>query len=121
MNQTDYKLQRIDEAIKHNQRLIEKVETLHRLMENPDFQDIILQGYFRDEAYNLVMQKAEPASRTPERQEDIIMSIEAISRLNEYFRAIELMGNTAKQSIEAHEDLREEVISEAANGASTVN
>jgi hypothetical protein len=88
-------------------------ESLDRLFQNPDFREVIVEGYFRDEAVRLVELKAAPQMAKPQYQEPILKAIDAIGALQQHFNKIRLMADQARQAIE---DSEQELESLAAEG-----
>lgn len=64
---------------------------LERLKSNPDFQTVILEGYFKDRAINGVSMLCAPNSDGAKRK-DLLDEFYAISNLTWYFKMIEHMG-----------------------------
>ena len=64
---------------------------LERLKSNPDFQAVILEGYFKDRAINGVSMLCAPNSDGTKRKE-LLDEFYAISNLTWYFKMIEHMG-----------------------------
>lgn len=67
-------------------------QALDRLEANPDFQKIILEGYFRDKAVNGVSLLASPLVKRNGSRGDVFESLIAISQLQDYFITIRDMG-----------------------------
>ena len=65
--------------------------SLDRLKENPDFQKVITEGYFKDRAINGVSMLCAPNSDGAKRK-DLLDEFYAISNLTWYFKMIEHMG-----------------------------
>lgn len=98
----------IDEA----KAAISKADALQRLMSNKDFITVISDGYFKDEASELVLKKAVPALATDEAQASLLKAIDSIGFLRQYFIVTAHFGSMAKKSLEDDEATREELLSE---------
>lgn len=85
---------------------------LERLITNRDFQKVIKQGYFADEAVRLVHAKGDPACQTPEKQASIIRQMDSISNLGQYFQTILHAAGMADKSIEEGEAALDEMRAE---------
>tara|TARA_R110002049_G_scaffold163137_2_gene328957 strand:- start:756 stop:1085 length:330 start_codon:yes stop_codon:yes gene_type:complete len=69
-------------------KAIERNAALVRLYQNKDFQNAVLEGYFKDEAVRLVLAKGNPSMDAPEQQAAIVRDIDGIGSLASYFTAI---------------------------------
>lgn len=106
--------QQLEENIKAAKQIVEMYNSLERLQNNRDFKQVILRGYFQDEAVRLVHLKVDPAFQTPERQASILAQIDAIGGLVQYFRTLEFNAMTAGKAIENDQAELEEVLAEEA-------
>jgi hypothetical protein len=73
---------------------------LERLYSNKDFQAVVTNGYFREEAVRLVMARGSAEMQTPERQASLQAEIDAVSRFSGYLDTVRFFGDQAKKSIE---------------------
>ena len=105
-------IQAIEENIRESRKHVELGEALERLRENRDFKRLIQDGYFKDEAVRLVHTKAQPAHQKPESQAAILLQIDAIGNLNEYFRTVMHLAALARKSIGEDEASIEELNAE---------
>jgi hypothetical protein len=78
---------------------VEKADQLDRLHQNADFKALIVDGYFKSQAADLVQQKAYPSFQTPEIQAAISRSIDAIGELQQYFSGIFQQGMLQEEAI----------------------
>lgn len=81
--------------------LINKFEALERLLENPDFKVVVLEGYLKDRAIDQVSLLADP--RMAANRAQLFEGLAGISHLEQYFRMIQALGAPAKE--EAEEEL----------------
>ena len=102
----------IEANIREARKFIELDESLERLSSNRDFRKLIKEGYFEKEAIRLVGLKADPSMQTPERQATIIVAIDGIGRLQEFFRGIKFNADQARKAIAAGEEQLEELAAE---------
>lgn len=105
-------MQEIEITIEEAKAKIARRDLVLRLQENPDFKELITEGYFRDEAARVVMLKADENFQEPEKQKKLDDNILGISILGEWLRTQILLGNMAEDSLEAHENTREELRAE---------
>ncbi len=77
----------------------EKVDSLDRLMDNKDFQSLILEGYFKDKAINSVSLLANESVKREGRRGDLMEEMIAISNLEDYFITVKQLGNGAKADL----------------------
>lgn len=108
----DNQIQAIDFVIQEDQKVVDLASALERLYVNKDFRDVIKVGYFEKEAVRLVHLKADGNMKSPEIQEAIMKSIDAIGSLSQYFTTIQQMASMASKSIEYNEEMRVELIQE---------
>lgn len=90
----------LNNVIKYSQANLKRLEALNRLRNNKDFKDIVMEGYFKEEAIRLVHLKSDPASQTNDKQTAILRDIDAIGTLASYFNTIVIIGDRAQKSIE---------------------
>lgn len=68
-------------------------EALSRLHDNPDFQKVILEGYFKDEPVRLTSLLATDYIRREGVRPVLMEKLVAISTLEDYFQTIIQLGN----------------------------
>ena len=107
-------LKEIESNIKESKKLVELGAALERLRNNPDFKEVIIQGYFEQEAIRLVHLKADKNMQTPERQASIVAQMDAIGALSEYFAVVSHRAMLASKAIESDEQTRDELLAEGA-------
>lgn len=71
-------------------------QSLERLKANPDFQKVVLEGYFKDRAINGVSMLCAPNS-DGNRRKELLDEFYAISNLTWYFKMIEHMGSVTEE------------------------
>lgn len=110
----DNQLEEVEISIEQAKQTIEMMEALSRLRDNRDFQKVIEEGYFKDEASRLVLLRATDAARANngELRTSIDEQIVGIGQLRDYFSTIYGLGRMAKQSLLADEQTREEILAE---------
>lgn len=106
---SDSQINEIEVSIERAKEMIERSESLNWLLNNKQFNDVILKGYFEKEACRLVLSKAEPILQTDEHQRDIIKSIDGIGSLRSYFTTTFHSGDMARKSIADDRVTREEL------------
>lgn len=95
----------IEMSIKDAEKIIDLSNALDRLMDNPDFKRIIVEGYFKDNAVRLVHSLGEPAiAHVPEHKQRVIGEMDAISCLRGFFDQIHRNASSAEQAIERNRE-----------------
>lgn len=110
MSINDQELETIEMTIEQAQTRIDKKKQLANLTNNVDFREIILDGYFKDEASRLVLLRADPSMESYIGQID--NQIIAVGQLRQYFTVINGLGSQAENAIEADKETREELLAE---------
>jgi hypothetical protein len=95
---------------------IRKAECLERLRDNPDFKDLILEGYFKEEAARIVGLKASPNFIFAGEDQMTFLNIleNGVGALQQYFAQIRMQSDAASKSLEEMENTQEEVYAEEA-------
>jgi len=97
-------IERTVEGLKHE---IELKEKLHRLLQNPDFKDLILEGYIKDEAVRSTKLLGDPAMRANQRAFDsTIDELKAIGLFDSHLRTVEQKGMYAEEQLQAYEAMQ---------------
>ena len=76
-----------------NSYWVELNESLKRLMQNEDFNRVILTGYFKDKAVNGVSMLAQEHIKRSGARGDVMEELVAISHLEDYFITIRNIGS----------------------------
>jgi hypothetical protein len=105
-------LHEIEIEIEDAKLLVARSGALTRLQANPDFQDVILDGYFKEEAVRLVLLKATPHQAGDEDQEYLVKQLDAIGMLHQYMHAVFMKGDSASRAIDEGEQQRAEILAE---------
>lgn len=108
----DDTIKELEENIREARKLVDAGTALERLRENRDFQKIVLEGYFRDEAIRLVHLKTDPNMQSDERQRSILTQMDGIGALNGYFSMVLHQSYMAKKGILADEEAIEDIMNE---------
>lgn len=99
-------------SLEQAQAVITEGEKVFRLMQNKDFQDIIMNGFIKQSALNKVSLLAVPSMQ--EHKDNIILELEAISILDGFLRNIQNTSIEMKKSLaEFEEDQRTDIEVEA--------
>ena len=91
-NQNQAELELTAEELKEYNYYVGMIQALERLENNPDFQKVILDGYFKDKAVNGVSMLASGYIKKNGLRADIIESLVAISQLQDYFITVKQLG-----------------------------
>lgn len=73
---------------------------LKQLHENPHFQKVILEGYFKDKAVDGVSMLANPVVMREGKRGEILESLVAVSHLQDYFITISNLGEVVEDDSE---------------------
>lgn len=79
-------------------------QALERLEQNPDFNTVILDGYFKNEAVRGVSLLANDNIKRSGVRPDVMEGLVAISRLQDFFITIKSMAPTDEELAELDED-----------------
>jgi hypothetical protein len=94
----------IEVTIEQCNERIEMARKLESLLNNPDFNDLIMTGYMERESHRLTLMLADPACETPQGQTNVVRDLSAIAQLNAYFRKVRLAGEVAGRTKKDHEE-----------------
>lgn len=83
-----------------NQQWISRWEALQRLEKNPDFINVISEGYIRDRSLNGVSMLANEGVKRQGQRPDVMEMLVAVSTLQDYFRMIKNLGAIAKDEMD---------------------
>ena len=101
-------VEEIELDIEKAKGLVDRGNSLKRLLQNKDFQLVITNGYFKEHAYQLVELKAAPSMASDDNQKGVMRSIDGIGALQQYFNSVELLASNAQQAMMmAYEELDE--------------
>lgn len=108
----DAQLEQVELSIAQAKSTSNKMHDLMALTNNKNFESIILEGYFKDEASRLVLLKAEPAMQEAASQKAIEDGINAIGHFRQYLHTTMQLGRMAEKAILDDEEAREELLRE---------
>lgn len=91
-NQNQAELEVTAEEIKEYNYWVGMKQSLERLEANPDFQKVILEGYFKNQAINQVSMLADDRIKQRGARPDIMERLIAISQLQEFFIMTKNLG-----------------------------
>ena len=112
LNEREAQLQQIEISLEDAQANVALAEKLNRLHKNADFQDLIISGYFKDEASRAVLLKSDPEMCEDREQKQISDIITSIGGLRQYFHKVFRLGQMSEQSMEADKQTRQELLAE---------
>lgn len=105
-------LQQVEASIARNKAIIAKGKALERLRNNPDFRQVIGEGYLVNEAVRLVHLKGSAHMQAPAKQLDIQGDIDAVGRFNQYLNSVGQFAAMAADSLTSDEATLEELAAE---------
>lgn len=94
----------LEADIKLYRSQVQILESLEKLLDNRDFQVVIMNGYLRDHVLDLV--KLRHRSLVPD--DNVSRSIDAVSNLMAYLDLIKTIGATARTALAESEQTLEE-------------
>lgn len=100
-NQHEDEIQRVEIHIDHAKKIVAYGDALERLVNNPDFQTVIDQGYLTDEARRLTLLLGDP---NLERKQPVHDSLAAIGEFHQFLQHRRNMAETMRVELEQHRD-----------------
>jgi len=111
---TAQQIEQVELTIEDAKKHIHKMEALIRLSHNKDYEEIFLNGFFKDYAIQQVMLKGEPSQQGPDDQAAIIRNIDSIAAVRVHLHAIMAQGRQMEDALTDHEQTRDELHEEDA-------
>jgi hypothetical protein len=113
MSQQQEDIRVVEVSIEQAREAIEKGEALKRLLKNKDFESIVTEGYFENEAIRNVMAKTSPSCMDADSQLMIDDGIKAIGIFRQYLmhirRTADIASTTLEESRMTLAELNEEI------------
>jgi hypothetical protein len=106
----EHEIAAVERDLKANRLAREQSAALARLEQNTDFQNLIKQAYFRDEAVRLVHLRSDPSADV----DGIDKQMDAIAGLSGFFRMVRQKGELADKAIADGESMLVQLHSEGA-------
>ena len=103
----DTEIEAIEREVRNAQTIIKFADALRRLKKNKDFIDVVLNGYFKEDAIRLVHLKARPDMQSEESQKLVISQIDAIGAFSAYMNTAFHKEQMAKKTMEDIEYARD--------------
>jgi len=111
----EHDLKQLEVDVNVARAAIDKMHALDRLYNNKDFQAVIADGYFKDEASRLVLLKGD-ININEEAEAHCLKMINGIGCLRAYFQMINHFGQQAEVAMEDYEETRQELLQEQLTG-----
>lgn len=92
-------VEELEVSLEYAQGIVAKRDMLDKLSRNREFKQLVLEGYFKDEAIRLTNLSADPHPQVAEHRDDIFLAIQGISLLRQYFQRINREGEIAENEI----------------------
>lgn len=96
-NHNQAELELTAEELKEYNYWVGMKQALERLENNPDFQKVILEGYFKDKAINGVGMLASGYIKKNGLRSDVMESLVAISQLQDFFITVKQLGTEPEE------------------------
>ena len=106
-------VQQLEFNIKRSKEIADIGAAFERLRNTRDFKTVISGGYFEREAIRLVHLKADSNMQSADSQKAIMLQIDAIGSLSQYFNTLTRCADMANKSIESDEQTLAELHLEA--------
>jgi hypothetical protein len=97
-NQEEVELEMVE-----TQQWVSRYEALQRLEKNPDFINVISEGYIRDRSLQGVSMLANEGVKRQGQRPDVMEMLVAVSTLQDYFKMLKNLGAIAKEDMEEAE------------------
>lgn len=94
-NQEELELETIE-----NEQWVGRYEAYQRLLQNKDFQNVIMEGYIRDRSLHGVSMLANENVKRQGQRPDVMEMLVAVSTLQDYFKMLKNLGEIAKADLE---------------------
>jgi len=111
---TQQDIQTIEISIGKAKRAIELNKALNRLDKNKDFQLVIQEAYFKDEAARLIAAKSNPGLSMPEQQAHLDHCIMGLGSLQQFFITISQIAMQMEKTMADDEITHTELLQEDA-------
>lgn len=111
----EQQIEQVEIGIEEAKHAIEMLKTLNRLQAHPDFQKIITEGYFKEEASRVVLLRGD-LNADEEIEKHCDKQINGIGVLRGYFQKIRHYGSMAEKALADHQETREELLREQLEG-----
>ena len=95
------------------QEFVEKGERWSRLLDNKDFKEAVVQGYFSDESERLVSLLADPEFDTAEKKQDLFAQMQGIANFRMKIVQDQRMANSMRAKLVRNDETIAELESEA--------
>jgi hypothetical protein len=112
MSNHEAHLSQIEISIDQAKEAIALADALARLHKNKDFNLVITDGLFKEEASRVVLVRADPEFASDERQKEVNDIITTIGGVFAYFNKIYTVGNQCHMSLQADQETRGEILTE---------
>lgn len=103
-NHNQAELELTAEELKEYNYWVGMKQALERLENNPDFQKVILDGYFKDKAINGVSMLASGYIKKNGLRPDVMEGLVAISQLQDFFITVKQLGTEPEDDDDENED-----------------
>jgi hypothetical protein len=100
----DAQISQIEVSMEEARKIIDRGEMMERLIKIPDFDKLIHEHYFKEEASRLVLLRAHPGYQDEESQRDINNSIDAIGHFRQFLIHVRMEAEQARKALESAQD-----------------
>lgn len=108
----DNQIEEIELSIEEAKKMVAVRDSLYKLMNNRDWRKIIEERYLKDEAVRLTGLVGDNSPRVLEMREEIIISLQGISKFRQFLQDTIRMGDMAENSIIENEEILDDMRNE---------
>lgn len=115
MSELQKQIQEVEVSIEEARKTVAFGEAIRRLEANKDFQKVVHEGYYKEEASRLALFSASPAIDDKTRA-DALRSVQAIGEFHGYLRSQLMLAEQMEYAIEQSSETLDELRAEDAEG-----
>lgn len=97
-------VKQIEVTIEQCKEVVERGKSLERLLNNPDFNSLIMKDYMERESHRLTLLLADPACESAQGRENVMRDLSAIAQLNAFFRTVRTAADVGERSLKEHQE-----------------
>lgn len=114
MTDNEQQLAALDRQIASAKETLETGKALARLLTNPDFKKVVIEGYLKDEAIRLVHLRGDPQLQDSLQQAGILRDIDGVGSFKTFLDVAAFKGRDAERFIADAEAQKQEIEEEEA-------
>jgi hypothetical protein len=99
----DSEIEEMELEISKAQEMKELGEAARRLIDNTDFNKLVMETFFKEEVIRLGHLVSSP-NLTPDQRDNVRRDLEGVGVFQRFLNGIEILGNTAAQALEEYQE-----------------